>query len=260
MKKISMILFLLFIFSYSVNAETDKELLKALDEADARYEESVIKKNKEKLEKKENEEKELLNLLAKADEEYELSKEKNTSKVKDDKISTSKKDSKVLVSNANVKEKANKNVSKKTKSSVYKDNKVYKIKKDEYNELLRMMTSVIYSESGNQPLKGQIAVGNTVLNRTHSKNITVSKLKNVLYAPHQYGVIRNGTYQKAYNNYNTLKKSYGKTSYIAAKKALAGENVVGNFDSFDAVHSWQAQKYMKLRNGVVIKDHYFWKY
>jgi N-acetylmuramoyl-L-alanine amidase len=83
------------------------------------------------------------------------------------------------------------------------------------------LSRIIYSESGHEPLKGQIAVGNVVLNRVASKS----------FPDTIYGVIfdrRYGTTQFSPVANGTIHNTPSELSVIAAKLCLEGYNVVGN--------------------------------
>jgi len=83
------------------------------------------------------------------------------------------------------------------------------------------LSRIIYAESGHEPLKGQIAVGNVVLNRVASKS----------FPDTIYGVIfdrRYGTTQFTPVATGTIHNTPSEMSVIAAKLCLEGYNVVGN--------------------------------
>jgi len=83
------------------------------------------------------------------------------------------------------------------------------------------LSRIIFSESGNEPLAGQIAVGNVVQNRVAS-----SSFPNTIY-----GVIfdrRYGTTQFSPVANGTINNTPSEMSVIAAKICLEGYNVVGN--------------------------------
>jgi len=83
------------------------------------------------------------------------------------------------------------------------------------------LSRIIFAESGHEPLKGQIAVGNVVLNRVASKS----------FPDTIYGVIfdrRYGTTQFSPVANGTIYNTPSEMSVIAAKLCLEGYNVVGN--------------------------------
>lgn len=62
-----------------------------------------------------------------------------------------------------------------------------------YNpEDLYWLSRAIYSESGNQPMKGRIAVGTVILNRVADENFP-NTIKEVIFAPRQFSPVANGT-------------------------------------------------------------------
>lgn len=89
---------------------------------------------------------------------------------------------------------------------------------------LRLMSAVIYSESGNQPLAGQQAVGIVVMNRKESTKFKQSTIKDVIYAPGQFHVVQYGGMSKALAMYDN--GTLPKTSIEAAKYALSGNKYV----------------------------------
>ena len=87
-----------------------------------------------------------------------------------------------------------------------------------YNEDdLYWMSRIITWESGNQPVAGQIAVGNVVLNRVDSTRFP-DTIKDVIFQPGQFSPVACGViYGEPYN-----------ISVICAKLALEGYNTVGD--------------------------------
>lgn len=77
---------------------------------------------------------------------------------------------------------------------------------------LDLLSRLIYSESGNQPLTGKIAVGNVILNRVESASFP-STIYEVIYEKNQFCVVRNGSINRTPNA----------ESIVAAKLTL--ENV-----------------------------------
>lgn len=85
---------------------------------------------------------------------------------------------------------------------------------------LYWLSRIIYAESGAEPLEGQIAVGNVVLNRVTSddfpntiQGVIFDRLHGVQFEP-----VSNGT----------VYKTPSAQSIEAARRVLAGENVIGN--------------------------------
>lgn len=82
---------------------------------------------------------------------------------------------------------------------------------------LYWMSRIITWESGNQPVAGQIAVGNVVLNRVESQRFPDS-IKEVIFQPGQFSPAMNGAiYGEPYE-----------ISVICAKLTLEGYNTVGD--------------------------------
>lgn len=82
---------------------------------------------------------------------------------------------------------------------------------------LYWMSRIITWESGNQPVAGQIAVGNVVLNRVESQRFPDS-IKEVIFQPGQFSPAMNGViYGEPYE-----------ISVICAKLTLEGYNTVGD--------------------------------
>lgn len=89
------------------------------------------------------------------------------------------------------------------------------------------LSRVIYAEAGNQPLRGQIAVGNVVLNRMADEDFAdQDTVYDVIFAKNQFDVVVNGM----------IYMEPDAQSRIAAKLALEGYDVVGDatyFATFD---------------------------
>ena len=120
---------------------------------------------------------------------------------------------------------------------------------------MKYLAALIYTEAGNQPYKGKVAVANVVLNRVGSKKITAEKIRDVIYAPNQFSVVRNGSFERALNNYNDFDSAQEKDCIKAAKAALEGKNYVGGREYFTRYTRSLASSYP---SGVKIGDHYFW--
>lgn len=95
------------------------------------------------------------------------------------------------------------------------DAKTNKIKKED----IRLMSSIIYAEAGNQCYAGQLAVGIVIKNRMESNNFP-NKLKKVIYQKGQFGPARNGSLEKALKLYD--KGKIPSKTIKAAKYALKG--------------------------------------
>ena len=89
------------------------------------------------------------------------------------------------------------------------------------------LSHVIYAEAGNQSLRGQIAVGNVVMNRIASDRFPgQDNVYDVIFAKNQFEVVINGM----------IYMEPGDTAAIAAKLALEGYDVCGGstyFATFD---------------------------
>lgn len=59
-------------------------------------------------------------------------------------------------------------------------------------EDLYWLSRAIYSESGNQPMKGRIAVGTVILNRVADEAFP-DTIQEVIFAPGQFSPVANGT-------------------------------------------------------------------
>lgn len=103
-----------------------------------------------------------------------------------------------------------------------------------------LLAALIFCEAGNQPYKGQVAVGAVVLNRIKSKTYPDS-MKEVIYQHGQFGPAGSGWLNRVLQN-----KSYTKTAWKAAADALDGKDPVNGCLYFNQGGS-----------GKKIGDHYF---
>ena len=78
-------------------------------------------------------------------------------------------------------------------------------------EDLYWLSRAIYSESGNQPMAGRIAVGTVILNRVEDPTFP-DTIKEVIFAPRQFSPVANGT----------IYLTPDEDSVIAAKLCLDG--------------------------------------
>ncbi|MDO4825774.1 MAG: cell wall hydrolase, partial [Bacillota bacterium] len=78
-------------------------------------------------------------------------------------------------------------------------------------EDLYWLSRAIYSESGNQPMAGRIAVGTVILNRVADPAFP-DTIKDVVFAPRQFSPVANGTIYHAPDE----------RSVVAAKLCLDG--------------------------------------
>ena len=92
---------------------------------------------------------------------------------------------------------------------------------------LRLLSTLIYCESGNQSYAGKLAVGIVVVNRMESKTFP-GTLKGVIYQKYQFGPVRNGSLNKALNEYDNGKftSTNEKQCIKAAKAALSGTKTI----------------------------------
>lgn len=84
-------------------------------------------------------------------------------------------------------------------------------------DVLYWLSHIIHAESGNQPLEGQIAVGNVIMNRVDSP-LFPNTVYEVIHQANQFTPVRNGT----------IKKEPSAQSVIAAKLVLEGVNFAGD--------------------------------
>lgn len=85
------------------------------------------------------------------------------------------------------------------------------------SEDLYWLSHIISAESGNQPLSGQIAVGNVIMNRVRS-SLFPNSIYDVIHQKNQFSPVRSGT----------INKEPRELSVIAAKLVLDGANTAGN--------------------------------
>lgn len=88
---------------------------------------------------------------------------------------------------------------------------------------VRLLSSLIYAEAGNQCYAGQLAVGIVVMNRVENKQFP-NTLKKVIYQKSQFGPASNGSLKKALNLYD--KGKIPSKTIKAAKKALKGVKTI----------------------------------
>lgn len=97
---------------------------------------------------------------------------------------------------------------------------------------LYWLSRIIYSESGNQPLAGKIAVGNVVLNRVSSPRFP-NTIHGVIFQRNQFSPARNGTINRTPNT----------ESVMAAKLCLDGAVELDNVLYFNraGLNSWASR-------------------
>ncbi|WP_202079847.1 cell wall hydrolase [Caldalkalibacillus salinus] len=83
---------------------------------------------------------------------------------------------------------------------------------------LELLARIIYVEAGYEPFKGQVAVGNVVMNRVESAYFPNS-IRDVIYQPNQFTPVRNGRFHSAVPS---------ETAYLAAREVFAGTEYVGD--------------------------------
>lgn len=108
---------------------------------------------------------------------------------------------------------------------------------------LQLLAAIIYTEAGNQPYEGQVAVGAVVLNRVLSPAYPNS-VAGVLYASGQFSPVRSGRFAKC------LEKGTYERCLQAAQDALNGSNPIGA-----ACHFHRAGT---RTDGITIGDHVFY--
>lgn len=188
-------------------------------------------------------------------EEVSESDNKETAKVEKDTKSVKDDESKSEV----------KSVEKKTTKTVTK-------KENNYTKAeLRLLSSLIYAEAGNQSYKGKLAVANIVINRAKSSVFWhVDTIKEVVYDSKwgvQFSVIKKGSsgtspLSRALSKYDSKKysseadKKSMEACIKAAKAALNGENNIGSYLYFNGYSKTLAKKYP---NHEIIGDHIFYK-
>lgn len=133
-----------------------------------------------------------------------------------------------------------------TRAAVAESGDTYYDEQDVY-----WLSRIIYAESGNQPLAGQIGVGNVVLNRVESP----------LFPDTVYAVIFDRTYGVQFSPVETggIYCEPDEEAVIAAKLALGGYNTVGDslyfVNPFIGADSWFASNFTYV---VRIGDHDFY--
>lgn len=93
-------------------------------------------------------------------------------------------------------------------------------RKQAQKEAEELLAAIIFCEAGNQPYKGQVAVGAVILNRVQSASYPNS-IEAVIYQRGQFGPAQTGKLDRV-----RRAKSYTKTALQAARDALAGVDPV----------------------------------
>ena len=94
---------------------------------------------------------------------------------------------------------------------------------------LYWLSRAIYAESGNQPMKGRIAVGTVILNRVKDPTFP-DTIEDVIFSPGQFSPVANGT----------IYREPDKDSLVAAKLCLDGVREAGDCLYFNVttMYSW----------------------
>lgn len=160
---------------------------------------------------------------------------------------------------------------KKEKTEPKKTEKKATTKKANYTKAeLRLLSALIFSEAGNQPYKGKVAVGEVVLNRVKSNVFShANSIKEVIYDTKwgvQFSVIKKGSngtspLSRALGKYDTKKYSSDaerknmEECIKAAKAALNGKDVIGGHLYFNGYSRSLAGRF---KNNILIGNHLFY--
>lgn len=127
-------------------------------------------------------------------------------------------------------------------------------------EEIHLLAAIIYWESGWEPMEGQIAVGNVVLNRVLQTRFKQNTITDVIYAPGQFsGVITNGVISDRFQGVLNLtdEQLNQRGCYDAALAVLSGVNNVGDLNFFINV---KKANYAKYTSYTIINNHCFYTY
>jgi len=160
---------------------------------------------------------------------------------------------------------------KKEKAEAKKTEKKATTKKANYTKAeLRLLSALIFSEAGNQPYKGKVAVGEVVINRAKSNVFShTNSIKEVIYDTKwgvQFSVIKKGSngtspLSRALGKYDTKKyasdaeKKNMEECIKAAKAALNGKGVIGGHLYFNGYSRSLAGRF---KNNILIGNHLFY--
>lgn len=131
------------------------------------------------------------------------------------------------------------------------------------NKDVKLLACLIYTEAGNQSYKGKLAVANVVLNRVKSSKLShVDSIEEAIY-DNKWGVQfsvtiggNNSMIAKELKNFDLYKTdALRKECLEAAKAALNGENVVGDYIYFCR---YSKSKANSVDGYKVIGDHMFY--
>ena len=106
-----------------------------------------------------------------------------------------------------------------------------------------LLGAIIQAEAGNQCYDGKLAVGAVVLNRVKSDRYP-NTIRDVIYAPGQFGPARNGSLDVVLSN------GVNEECMQAAREALEGATTVGDAKNFHRAGSGES--------GIVIGAHVFY--
>ncbi len=136
-------------------------------------------------------------------------------------------ESKTAKSKKSKKTKKNKKIKKNTKTKKNTNRKAAKNTRNYTKADLRLMSSIINSEAGDEPYQGKLAVGIVVMNRVKSK-VFPNTLKGVIYQPGQFSPVRNGSLRKMFSAYDSgrTKSRQWKSCISAARKVLNGQRTI----------------------------------
>lgn len=101
-------------------------------------------------------------------------------------------------------------------------------KKKKYSEAdLRLLSAIIHCEAGSESYKGKVAVGIVIMNRVKSNSFP-DTVKGVIYQSHQFTPARNGSLDKALNQYDkgNFTSEAKKECIAAAQEVLEGKTTI----------------------------------
>ena len=133
----------------------------------------------------------------------------------------------------------------------------YREEVDYTEEELKLLACLVHSEAGDQSYEGKLAVANIVLNRVKS-SIYPDTIKDVIYQPGQFSVVKIGSLSKQLDNYESYSTKSQLLTIKAAKAALQGANNIGNRLYFHTYKLAVKKGYNQKKNAVKIEDHLFW--
>lgn len=114
-----------------------------------------------------------------------------------------------------------------------------------YESDLALLANLIYTEAGNQPYEGQVAVGAVVVNRMRSDRFKQNTMMEVISAPYQFAVWPTFIQRSMEQGWAT------ESCYRAAREAMSGYSTVGNALFFCRVE-------IGPPDGIIIGNHIFY--